>query len=228
MKLLHIDSSITGAYSVSRQLTAAIVQQLVRTAPDLAVSYRDLANDPLPQLSPGVQFAKMLASHAAGQLNGEVANAIGAAVEAGAKADPVALVELAAGNAALEEFLAADIIVIGAPLYNFSVPSQLKTWLDALAVPGKTFSYSANGVQGLAGDKRVIIASARGGVYTPPSPMAALDHQETYLQGYFGFIGVTDLQIIRAEGGLMGPDQYKAAMEGALAQVAQLSASVAG
>ena len=223
MKLLHIDSSITGAHSVSRQLSRSIVAQLQRDGAELEVRYRDLAAQPVPQLSPKLQFAKLLQQHAQGTLAGEPAAMIGAAVAAGAKADPQALAELETANAALQQFLEADVIVIGAPMYNFAIPVQLKAWLDCVAAPGKTFSYSASGVQGLAGAKRVIIASARGGLYLAPSPMAALDHQESYLQGFFGFIGVTDLQIVRAEGLNLGGQQRLDAIDAALGQTAALA-----
>src|SRR6185295_17361028 len=123
MKLLHIDSSVLGPHSVSRQVSAAIVERLRQSTPGLEVSYRDLTLTPL---------AHFTGSHlAAGQ---------GAAPEASLQAD------IAAGQAVLEEFLAADIVVLGAPMYNFTVPSQLKAWIDRILVAGKTFKYSAQGV----------------------------------------------------------------------------------
>jgi FMN-dependent NADH-azoreductase len=103
------------------------------------------------------------------------------------------------GEAVMEEFLAADIVVIGAPMYNFSVPSQLKAWIDRIAVAGKTFRYTESGPQGLAGGKRLIVVSSRGGVYSS-GPAAGMDFQETYLRTVFGFLGVTDIEFIRAEG----------------------------
>jgi FMN-dependent NADH-azoreductase len=103
------------------------------------------------------------------------------------------------GEAVMEEFLAADIVVIGAPMYNFSVPSQLKAWIDRIAVAGKTFRYTESGPQGLAGGKQVIVVSSRGGVYST-GPAAGMDFQETYLRTVFGFLGVTDMEFIRAEG----------------------------
>ena len=114
---------------------------------------------------------------------------------------------------ALDEFLAADIVVIGAPMYNFGVPSQLKAWIDCLAVAGKTFRYTETGVEGLAGGKRVIIASSRGGFYAGSSPMASLDHQEAYLTGFFGFIGVADIAFVRAEGVNVSPEQRQRGIE---------------
>ena len=194
MKLLHIDSSITGAQSVSRQLSAASVERLRAVHPGLSVIYRDLEADPVPQ-----QSGVLLAAKATGQV----------------------LPDLNEADAVVDEFMAADIVVIGAPMYNFSIPSQLKAWIDCLAVAGKTFSYSESGVKGLAGGKRVIIASARGNIYTD-TPVAALDHQESFLTGFFGFIGVSDLEIVRAEGVAFGPEHRARAVESALAQAAVL------
>jgi len=116
----------------------------------------------------------------------------------------------------VEEFLAADVIVIGAPMYNFTISSQLKAWIDRILVAGKTFRYGTNGPEGLAGDKRVIVAISRGGLYGAGAPSAPLEHVETYLRGVFGFIGVKNLEIVLAEGLMIGPDQRQKAMEDAL------------
>ena len=144
MKLLHIDSSVLGPHSVSRQVSAAAVERLRQAMPGIEVTYRDLTLTPLAHLS---------GSH--------LAAAQGAAPEAALQQD------LIAGQTVLEEFLAADIVVIGAPMYNFTIPSQLKAWIDRILVAGKTFKYSAQGVEGLAGNKRVIIAVSRGGYRNP-------------------------------------------------------------
>jgi FMN-dependent NADH-azoreductase len=128
-------------------------------------------------------------------------------------------------NAVLNEYLAADIVVLGAPMYNFGIPGQLKTWIDCLASPGQTFRYTATGVEGLCGGKRIIVGSSRGGFYIAPSPMAALDHQESYLTGFFGFMGVSDIAFIRAEGVNLGAEQRARALESALAEVATLKAA---
>jgi FMN-dependent NADH-azoreductase len=109
-------------------------------------------------------------------------------------------------------------------MYNFSIPSQLKSWIDSIAVAGVTFSYSAEGVMGLCAGKRVIIASARGSVFTAPSPMAALDHQEAYLRGMFGFLGIDQIDIVRAEGVAYGAEPRQQALDGALAEVDALAA----
>jgi FMN-dependent NADH-azoreductase len=203
MKLLHIDSSVLGPHSVSRQVSAAIVDRLQKATPDLNVAYRDLTATPLAHLS---------GSH--------LAAAQGAVPEA------VALQQdLAAGQTVLEEFLAADIVVIGAPMYNFTIPSQLKAWIDRILVSGKTFKYSAQGVEGLAGNKRVIIAISRGGFYGAGTPSAAAEHLETYLHSVFSFIGIANPEIIVAEGVQIGPEQREKALEGALTAATRLQAA---
>jgi FMN-dependent NADH-azoreductase len=115
--------------------------------------------------------------------------------------------------------------VIGAPMYNFTLPSQLKAWIDRIVVMGKTVRYGAAGPEGLAGNKRVIIAISRGGFYGAGAPAAALEHVETYLRGIFGFIGVTNPEIIVAEGLQIGPEQREKAMQGALLAATTLRAA---
>jgi FMN-dependent NADH-azoreductase len=203
MKLLHIDSSVLGPHSVSRQVSAAIVDRLQKATPDLQITYRDLIATPLAHLS---------GSHLA--------------AAQGAIPDAVALQQdLAAGQTVLEEFLAADIVVIGAPMYNFTIPSQLKAWIDRILVAGKTFKYSAQGVEGLAGNKRVIIAISRGGFYGAGTPSAAAEHLETYLHSVFSFIGIANPEIIVAEGVQIGPEQREKALESALTAATRLRAA---
>lgn len=115
----------------------------------------------------------------------------------------------------LQEFLAADTVVIGAPMYNFGIPSSLKAWIDRIAVAGKTFRYGANGPEGLAGGKKIVIVSSRGGVYSQGSPFAAADFQEAYLRQVFGFLGVTDIEFVRAEGVNLGAEQKAQAIASA-------------
>jgi FMN-dependent NADH-azoreductase len=177
MKLLHIDSSVLGPHSVSRQVSAAAVDRLRKATPGLEVVYRDLTLTPLAHLS---------GSH--------LAAAQGAAPEAALQSD------LVAGQTVLNEFLAADIVVLGAPMYNFTIPSQLKAWIDRIVVAGKTFKYGAQGAEGLASNKRVIIAISRGGFYGAGTPAAVGEHLETYLRWVFGFIGVTNPEFIFADG----------------------------
>ncbi|WP_029003989.1 FMN-dependent NADH-azoreductase [Azorhizobium doebereinerae] len=225
MNLLHIDSSITGAQSVSRQLSASVVARLAAITPGLSVVYRDLAVAPVPQQSQDLLFARLKASYDAGALAGEVAEGVAAAVRGGAQVTPAGRDAAARADVVLEEFLAADIVVVGAPMYNFGPPSQLKDWLDCLCVMGRTFRYSASGIEGLAGGRSVIIASSRGGIYSAPSPMAAMDHQESLLATVFGFLGVRDISYVRAEGVNLGPEQRQRAIADALAEVAALKAA---
>ncbi len=201
-KLLHIDSSILGAGSVSRQLTAEIVAAERRRHPGLQVIYRDLAAAPVGHLS-GAHLAAA---------QGVVPETIDLERD------------LVAGKSALSEFLAADIVVVGAPMYNFGVPSQLKAWIDRLAVAGQTFKYSDKGAVGLAGGKQVIVASSRGGFYGPETPIAFLDHQESYLRGIFGFFGITDVTFVRAEGIALGAEQRARALQAAQSVIESLPA----
>jgi FMN-dependent NADH-azoreductase len=178
MNILHIDSGILGEHSVSRRLTAAVVAQIKAEQPAASVTYRDLVSNPLPHLS----GAHLMA-----------ANANPADVDAQVAAD------VAENSVVLEEFLAADTVVLGVPMYNFSLPSQLKAWIDRVAVAGKTFRYTAEGPEGLAAGKKVIVISTRGGHYSA-GPAAVMDHQESYLLAVLGFFGITDIEIVRAEG----------------------------
>ena len=202
MKLLHIDSSVLGPHSVSRQVSGAIVERLRRETPGLDITYRDLSSTPLAHLS---------GSH--------LAAAQGAPAEAALQPD------LAAGQAVLEEFLAADIVVLGAPMYNFTIPSQLKAWIDRIVVAGKTFKYGAQGAEGLAGNKRVIVAISRGGFYGAGTPADVGEHLETYLRWVFGFIGVTNPEFISADGIQMGPEHREKALAGALQAATSLHAA---
>ena len=128
-----------------------------------------------------------------------------------------------ADTTVLDEFLAADTIVIGAPMYNFTLPTQLKAWIDRLVIAGNTFRYTENGPEGLAGGRRVIIALARGGFYDAGSPAASLEHLETYLRGVFNFIGV-DPEFVAADGLNISPEQRSASISQALGDTLRLAA----
>ena len=181
MTILHLDSSINGDNSASRELSRSIVEQLSGGREE--VVYRDLAAEPLPHLT--------LAAFA--------------------------------DTSVLDEFLAADAVVIGAPMYNFSAPSQLKAWIDRILIAGKTFRYTATGPEGLAGGKRVIVALARGGIYSEGSPAAALEHLETYLRGVFNFIGI-EPEFVAADGLAIGPEQRAESIALALGETIRLAA----
>lgn len=201
MKLLHVDSSVLGTQSVSRELSAAIVAAWRGAHADLDVTYRDLVDTPPPQLRDDTVKV----------------------VKFGATPSDAARPDLGRMEDMLSEFLAADAIVIGAPMYNFSVPSQLKAWIDALAQPGRTFAYTPNGPRGLAGGRRVVIASVRGNVYSRP-PLEAVDFQERYLTAVLNFMGITRIDIVRAEGVNLSPAHRSEALQQARIQIAALFA----
>ena len=202
MKLLHLDSSILGQYSVSRELSAAIVARETALHSGLVVTYHDLHADPLLHLS-GAHLAAF-----------QGAPVIDAALGA----------DMATGGSYIDEMFANDIIVIGAPMYNFTVPTQLKAWIDRVMVAGKTFRYGAAGPEGLVTGKRVLIASARGGMYTPGAPAAAMEHHESYLIGSLAFMGMTDVTVVRAEGLAINADVKQAAVLAAHRHIEMLAA----
>lgn len=199
MKLLHIDSSILGTQSATRELGAALVSKWQRQHPRGEVRYVDLALEPLNHLT-----GELLGAHSVPleQRSSELQR------------------DVEAGQRVMDDFLAADVIVVGAPMYNFSIPSQLKAWIDRIAVAGKTFRYTEKGPEGLAKGKKVIIVSARGGIYSAGSQAAAMDFQENYLRSVFGFLGITDIEFVRAEGLNYGPAQREQAMTAALSSIA--------
>jgi len=205
MKLLHIDSSILADNSVSRQLTRDIVAQWTASHPGAAVDYLDLAVN-----SPGHFSADSLAFR----------------LPAGSDLSDAQGREVALTETLVSQFLAADVIVVGTPMYNFSIPSQLKAWIDRVAQVGRTFTYTDKGPQGLAGGKTVIVASSRGGVYSTSEGGRAMEHQESYLQTVFGFFGITDVRFVRAEGIAMG-DAKKAEALASAALEARAATQVA-
>ena len=200
--ILHVDSSPLGTASVTRQLTASIVEALVKAEPAATVVTRDVAANP------------------PAHLDGELLQVVKLGAVEGLS--PRQSEELALTNTLLDEFLAADVVVIGAPMYNFAIPTQLKAWIDRLAQAGRTFRYTENGPVGLAGGKKVVIASSRGGVYSTSDTMRALDHQESFLRTVLGFMGVTDVTVIRAEGVGMGPEARAKALDAAGREIEEL------
>ena len=206
MKLLQVDASVLGTNSVSRQLTAEIVAEWRRVHGDTTVDYLDLAVDTPNHFD---------------------ANALG--IKVGVQAEPTEAQkrENAVSEKLVSQFLAADVIVVGAPLYNFSIPTQLKAWIDRLAQAGRTFKYTEKGPVGLAGGKTVIVASSRGGIYSTSEGGQAAEHQESYLKAIFGFFGITDVRIVRAEGLAMGDAAKAAAIESARADIRAVTAEAA-
>lgn len=200
MQILHIDSSITGSNSVSRQLTAQVVDSFKQATPDAKVEYLDLA----------VSAPTHLSAQSMGFRTGQAA------------ATEIERQENAISEALVSQFLASDVIVVGAPFYNFSIPTQLKAWLDRVAQAGRTFQYTATGPEGLAKGKKVIVASTRGGMYSTSDMGQAMEHQESYLKVMFGFMGITDVSFVRAEGVAMGPEAKAKALETAQTMIEAL------
>jgi FMN-dependent NADH-azoreductase len=202
MKLLHIDSSVLGANSASRALSAAITAKQQELHPGLEVTTLDLVAHPLLHLSPahvGAMFGT-------------------------APTDQAVIDDLAYSAPFISQLLETDILVVGVPMYNLTIPTQLKAWIDRVTVAGKTFRYTAEGKpEGLVpATIKVFIASSRGGVYSNGAPAAAYDFQETYLQAAFGFLGLRDITVIRAEG-LAVPALKQGALDAAQAQIAALT-----
>ena len=196
--LLVINSSAAGRDSVSRVLVADAVSKLLEADPAAHVTHRDLGENPPPHLISQT-------------LNG---------VRGTATTD----VEFAARRLSDEligELKAADTVVIGAPMYNFSVPTTLRAWFDHVLRAGVTFKYVDGSVRGLLGGKRVIVIESRGGLYSE-GPAQAIDFQEPYLRHLLGFIGITDVTFVRAEKIGYGPQARTAAIEGAKAQISEV------
>ena len=207
MKLLHIDSSPLAGNSVSRQLSERVVAQWRATHPGTTVEYLDLAKDAPSHLN-------------SDSLGFRVGPSAGGLSDVQRRENEIS-------EKLVSQFLTADVVVIGAPMYNFSVPTQLKAWIDRVAQAGRTFTYTDKGPKGLAGGKTVIIASTRGGVYSTNPAMAGLDHQESYLKTVFGFFGVTDIQFVRAEGIAMGDAVKAQALAAADVAIKALTATAA-
>ncbi|MFZ2653146.1 MAG: NAD(P)H-dependent oxidoreductase [Burkholderiaceae bacterium] len=206
MKLLHVDSSILGGQSVSRQLSSEIVAEWLRSHPGTAVEHLDLARQAPSHLSAdalGIKFGLQAEPTDAQRFENEVSERL------------------------VRQFLAADVVVVGAPLYNFAIPTQLKAWIDRLAQAGRTFKYTDKGPVGLAGGKTVIVASSRGGIYSTSAAGQAMEHQESYLKVVFGFFGISDVRIVRAEGVAMGDAPKAAAMSAARVTVRTLGSEAA-
>ncbi|AYF86311.1 FMN-dependent NADH-azoreductase [Pseudomonas sp. JS3066] len=201
MKLLHLDSSILGDASASRQLSRDVVAAWEAAEPDAQVTYRDLASDAISHLS----ALSLVAGGTPAELR-----------------DAAQKHEAELGEATLNEFLAADAIVIGAPMYNFTIPTQLKAWIDRIAVAGKTFHYTENGPEGLAGGKKVVIVSTAGGIH---AGQASGQAHEDYLKLVLNFLGVTDIEIVRAEGLAYGEEPRANAFSAAQQQIGELFAT---
>jgi FMN-dependent NADH-azoreductase len=206
-RILHIDASPLGKNSISRKLTASVIKHLQAENPEALISHRDLIATPVAHL--GGELLQVLRPTA-----GSVPPDNAAVREEAAQTEEL-----------LREFLAADVVVIGAPMFNFSIPSQLKAWIDRVVQAGRTFRYTEKGPLGLAGAKKVIIVSSRGGMYAGLPYEAAMDHQEAYLRTVLNFIGISDLSYVRAEGVAISPEKQREAIASAERAIAGLTLS---
>ncbi|OWY36270.1 FMN-dependent NADH-azoreductase [Herbaspirillum aquaticum] len=195
--LLHIDSSARSGGSISRELTASFAQQWQAKNPGGKIIHRDLAANALPHLSESLLGAYFTPADARSAEQAEV---------------------IKQSDALVDELLAADTIVIGVPMYNFAPPSTLKAWIDHVFRAGRTFKYTETGPVGLVTGKKAIIILSRGGKYSE-GPMEALDFQGKYLKSALGFIGITDVELVVAEGVSMGEEAAKAAVADAQAKI---------
>lgn len=199
MQILQINSSARSAGANSTRLADSITARLKAANPAAVVELRDLAANPHPVLDEA---------------------ALGALFTPAEQRTPEQAARVALDDALIAQVQSADAIVLGVPMYNFGVPVQLKTWIDAIARAGVTFRYTANGPEGLITGKKVYVLATRGGVYagTPQ------DSQTAYVRDFLGFIGITDLEFIYAEGLNMGDESKNAALAQAHQSLAALTA----
>lgn len=196
-KVLVLNSSVSGDASVSRELVQSVVDRLTR--PGVAITERDLGADPIPHLTPAT----------VGTVRG---------------ADPVTPAEVEARTLAdglIAELKASDVLVIGAPMYNFAIPTGLKAWFDHVLRAGATFRYSEAGPEGLVTGKKAIVVLSRGGLYSE-GPAVGLDFQEPHLRTLLGFMGITDVTFVRAEKLGFGPDAVAQAKADAKARIGEI------
>ena len=196
--ILVINSSAAGKDSVSRVLVADAVSKLLAANPASKITHRDLGENPPPHLL-------------AQSLNGV----------RGTAATETEFAARRLSDELVGELKAADTLVIGAPMYNFSVATTLRAWFDHVLRAGVTFSYADGAPRGLLGGKRVIVIESRGGLYSE-GPAQAVDFQEPYLKHLLGFMGLTDVTFVRAEKIGYGPEARAAAVEGARARISEV------
>ena len=196
MKILQINSSARAENSHSTRLANSLVERLLTSLPQAALTVRDLGRTPHPMLDEAALQALFTPAE---------------------QRTPEQAARVALDDALIAEIQAAEVVVLGVPMYNFGVPAQLKNWIDAISRAQVTFRYTANGPEGLLTGKKVYVALTRGGLYrnTPN------DSQTPYLKTVFGFLGMTDVQFVYAEGLALGPDAEQNALASALAQIEQ-------
>ena len=192
MNILHVDASASdGATSHTRLLSRELVQRLTAANPGATVVHRDVVADQLPHVDMTIREAWTSEN----------------------AANPALSATASRSKRLVDELKAADVVVVGSPMYNFSVPSTLKAWIDHVSIAGQTFKYTAEGPRGLLTGKAYLVLSS-GGIYSQ-GPFAPNDHLATYLEAIFRFLGIDDVEVVRAEGVAYGPEQERAAMASA-------------
>lgn len=201
MNILHIDASASdSAASHTRRLSSELVARLKTANPGARIVYRDLVANQLPHVDMTIRHAWTAEN----------------------TGDTKLAETMSRSKALVDELKAADVVVVGSPMYNFTVPSTLKAWVDHVAIAGQTFSYTAEGPRGLLNGKVYLVLSS-GGIYSQ-GPFAAYDHLSTYLTAIFNFLGILDVEVIRAEGIAYGPEQDQAAMASAAHKIEAIAA----
>ena len=201
MNILHIDASASdSAASHTRRLSSQLVERLKTANTGATIVYRDIVANQLPHVDMTIRNAWSAEN----------------------TGDPKLAETMSRSKALVDELKAADVVVVGSPMYNFTVPSTLKAWIDHVAIAGQTFSYTAEGPRGLLSGKVYLVLSS-GGIYSH-GPFAAYDHLSTYLKAIFNFLGILDVEVIRAEGIAYGPEQDQAAMASAAEQIEAIAA----
>jgi len=202
--ILFVNSSPRGNASYSAQIANRVIEELRQAEPGARLVVRDLTQNPLPHIDDDFITATRTAT---GPQNDKQRAA------------------LAQSNVLVDELLAADTVVIAAPMINFSVASTLKAWIDYVARAGRTFSYSEAGPKGLATGKRVIVVSASGGVYSV-GDSTAFDSQVPWLKNVLGFLGMTNVEIIRVEGTAFGPEAAEKAVQSAAVRARDVASAL--
>jgi FMN-dependent NADH-azoreductase len=197
--ILILDSSATGAASVTRKLTTEFADHIRRVDAAASIVHRDVGREPIPHLTEETVTAIR------GEANSDAERAT-----------------LALSDQLIAEIKAADLIVIGAPMYNFGMTSTLKAWFDHVLRARVTFHYTDKGAEGLVLGKRAIVIEARAGFYSE-GPAAAMDNQEPHIRTLLGFMGITDVTFVRAEKLAFGPESVAASTTEAMAQLRELA-----
>lgn len=200
--LLFVSSSLFADQSKSREIAGAFISGWRRANPAGRVVERALTPENIPHLS------------------SDTLAALGKAPEARTRDESNAV---AFADSLIAEAEAADTIVIAAPMYNFTIPTTLKAWIDHIARAGRTFRYTAQGPEGLLKGKKVIVVASRGGFYAGAAALAPMDHQVPYLRTMLGFLGLTDVSVVEVEGQAIGPDVAARGLEAARAAAISLS-----